>query len=154
MGIVASPRPLFQAMLAASLALVGGCQKTETSEPIPANDSVASDDGDGDDPNRLAYLVTCAAELEAVAKLPADETEQRVVDENPAPEDVEEEHAQLATLYRGQAKTLASTLGRSDADLTALFKQAEADIVAQRQNRAPDDFAVWVAGEADDCPPI
>ncbi len=59
-----------------------------------------------------------------------------------------------ATLYRGQAKTLASTLGRSDADLTALFKQAEADIVAQRQNRAPDDFAVWVAGEADDCPPI
>jgi hypothetical protein len=161
MGVAASPHPLFKLLVAAGIVVMGGCSGgNDASEATLANDDGStdngadSDDNETDDATQLAHYVTCSVELDAVANLPAIDTEQAVVDETPTPGDEEEEHAELASLYRTQAQGLAETLGRSSADLTAMFTQAKQTLDVQRKAQAPKDFAVWVAGEADDCPPI
>lgn len=158
MGQSLSPHRLFGAFVAIGLCLATGCQRDGGADLAMANDN-AGDDGDDEDANgsdeeQLSYLVTCAAELDAVAHLPAIDTEQDVVDEKASTDDVADEHAGLAATYRAQARTLAASLGQSDADLAALYKQAEQRIDEQRKTRRGDEFAIWVTGEADDCPPL
>jgi len=149
-----SSRALLGAVLAATLCLTTGCQSGSSSDAPVTNDSGDDDGGDNGTESQLVHFVTCAAELDTVAHLPAIDTEQNVVDESTSPDDVQTEHAMLAATYRGQAQALASSLGRSEADLAALYKQAARMITHQRKTRPGREFAIWVTDEADDCPPL
>ena len=137
--------------------VLGGCSGGGSGDDAAAvADSEAGsnedDDAEGDDD--LATAVQCAVELQAVARLPVSETESQVSEESDSPGATSAEHAALADLYRGQAREIGESLAKSPADMALLYERAAAEIATQRKARAPDDYAAWVGGEADECPPL
>lgn len=141
-------------VLAAGTFGLSGCGSTADQAAVADNDLSTNDGDDADDDDQLATTVQCAVELDAVAKLPPAATQSEVTEESVPPEESATEHASLAELYRSQAKDMAASMGKSDADLKLLYSQASEEVERQRKARAPDDFAGWLGGEADSCPAL
>ena len=146
----------------AALALVtgtlvlGGCSggSGDDAAAVANREAGSNEDDDAEGDDDLATAVQCAVELQAVAQLPVSETESQVSEESDSPAATSAEHAALADLYRGQAREIGESLAKSPADMALLYERAAAEIATQRKARAPDDYAAWVGGEADECPPL
>lgn len=58
----------------------------------------------------------------------------------------------ISSAFRQAAQKIGTTLGKGSGDVDAVLTEAEAAVDKEFKAREFEDFADWVAGEADRCP--
>ena len=97
--------------------------------------------------------VDCHAKLVAVARLWNTLADNSSGSEQQEMRDTATARDAAATLYRSQADTMATSLGKTSDQVEEAVATATAAVDSEFENREFEDFAVWLGGEADKCPP-
>jgi len=139
-------------LLAAALLmlLVAGCGDTAENEAATeeATETAAAATEEG-----FTASVDCHAKLVAVARLWNTLADNSEGAEQQEMRDTATARDAAATLYRTQADTMGTELGKTPEDVEAAVTAATAAVDSEFEAREFEDFAVWLGAEADKCPP-
>ncbi|UNU41745.1 hypothetical protein EAO27_02715 [Sphingopyxis sp. YF1] len=136
-------------MMIALLALgTAGCSEPAAEKVGEAEAASAEIDTAGYD-----IAVRCQASFDAVARLYKILSEQATGAEREEMAATATQRSAAAEAYRGIARSVGTKMGRSGADVDAAIKAAAGTVDAEFEKRPFEDFASWVAQEADRCPP-
>lgn len=97
--------------------------------------------------------VRCQANFDAVARLYKILSEQSTESEPGEMATLATQRGVAAEAYRTIARSVGAKMGRSGEEIDTALKGATAAVDAEFKKRPFEDFATWVGGEADRCPP-
>ena len=132
--------------------LVAGCGDAAEDETATEAASEATDTA-GASESGFTAAVDCHAKLVAVARLWNTLADNSTGAEQQEMRDTASSRDAAAVLYRSQADTMATELGKTPEQVEEAVTAATAAVDAEFEARAFEDFAVWLGGEADKCPP-
>lgn len=97
--------------------------------------------------------VACQANLDAVGRIYSVLAGQESGAERDKMTAMTTAHEQAAAAYRDKAKAIGAQVGHSETEIAAAIKASDDSVKAEFDKREFADFATWVAGQADGCPP-
>ena len=130
--------------------LVAGCGGTAENEATTEEGTEAPSAATEES---FTAAVDCHAKLVAVARLWNTLADNSTGAEQTEMRGTASARDEAAVLYRGQADTIATGLGKTPEQVEEAVTAATAAVDGDFEKREFEDFAVWFGAEADWCPP-